>query len=133
MKFLSPGSRQDTASSWRREREEGLQDRSRTERESTPCIMGPGKGVLFAACAEELGSQPPQGPLLSTALESLLLFVRWEGCPSLPAELCNQRATAQGCSLHGKWSPGYLEHWWCWEGNPSHPHAHPHPSRPALF
>lgn len=32
--------------------------------------MGPGKGALSVLCAEELGSWPPQGPQLSTALDS---------------------------------------------------------------
>lgn len=89
----------------------GPQDRSRTERESTPCITGPGKGVLSSARAEELARRPPLGPLLSTTLDSLLLFVRWEGRPPLPGESCSQRSTVQGCSLHGEWGPGYPRGW----------------------
>lgn len=70
-------------------------------KECTPPTMGLGKGALFAACAEELGSQPPQGPLVSPAPDRLLLLVQWAGCSSLPGGLCSQGSTAQGSSLTG--------------------------------
>lgn len=103
VQFLSPGSRQDTASRWGREGEEVPQDRSRTEKVEPSTHGGPGKGAPSAARAERLGSRPPRGPLVSTVL---LLFVQWERHPSLPGELCSQRPTAQGSPLHGEWGPG---------------------------